>query len=629
MCGLTGIINFSGIEQREHLLRMNQSIHHRGPDEDGHFFSELCLLAHKRLSIIDLASGQQPMSTEDERFVIVFNGEVYNFKSIRNELEKVGVSFKTHCDTEVILKSIAYWGISAVEKLRGMFAFAIYDKSEQKVFLVRDRLGIKPLFYGYSERGDLLFASELKALTSHPDFQKSLRVEGIEEYLSLGYIPDPYSVYQKAHKLLPGHWMEIDLKSKSHRVVQYWDVSFNKQQEISEQDAITEFQTRFREAIDIRLLAEVPLGAFLSGGVDSSAVVATMAGLTDDPVNTCSIGFDVKAYDESSFADQIASQYRTNHWSKQVSSDEFDLIDQLVDLYDEPYADSSALPTYRVCQLAREKVTVALSGDGADEMLAGYRRYKFQHAEDKLRAILPDSIRKPLFSPLAKIYPKLDWAPRFLRAKSTFQSLARHSVNGYFQSVSIVGDDLRAKLLTDHYRKLSNFHYAGDLFDELADKGMAKDPMSMIQYIDLKTYLLGDILTKVDRASMAHSLEVRVPFLDHKLVEWMATLPTHLKLKNGIGKYLLKKSMENKLPHDLMYRQKMGFRVPLDQWFRGPLKERLQQLKSGALADSGYFNMTLVSEMIEQHVSARKDYSAPLWTMFMLEKFLNKQGIHE
>ncbi|MCO7226249.1 XrtA/PEP-CTERM system amidotransferase [Pleionea sp. CnH1-48] len=629
MCGLTGILNISGYSTDSCLRNMNQSIHHRGPDEDGYFSDELVMLGHKRLAIIDVASGQQPMKTDDGRFVIVYNGEVYNFNEIKQELMQQGVSFSTHCDTEVILKAFQIWGTESIKKLRGMFAFAIYDRETKKVYLVRDRLGIKPMFYGWTSKGDFIFGSELKTFYAHPDFEKKLRVESLEEYLSLGYIPEPNSIYHAANKLEPGHWLELDLSTGKQRIEQYWDVTFDNSFKGSAEEAEEELLRRFKEAIDLRLVAEVPLGAFLSGGVDSSAVVATMSELMNEPVNTCSIGFDVKDYDESDYANQVADRYQTNHLSKIIAADDFELIDQLVDLYDEPYADSSALPTYRVCQLAKERVTVALSGDGADEMLAGYRRYKFQAAEDKLRGFMPDGMRRMLFGPLATVYPKMDWAPRFVRAKSTFESLSRDSVAGYFQSVSIVGDSVRNKLFSKVYRRQTQDYHAIDVFRDIERKANTDDPLALTQYLDIKSYMLGDILTKVDRASMAHSLEVRVPFLDHKLVEWMATLPVELKLQRGIGKYLLKKSMEPKLPNDLLYRQKMGFRIPLSEWFRGPLKDKLQQLNSGSIAETGYFDNQYLGWMIDQHISAKRDFAAPLWTLFMLEKFLQKHNYHE
>ncbi|MDP1897057.1 MAG: asparagine synthase-related protein, partial [Sulfurimicrobium sp.] len=357
---------------------------------------------------------------------------------------------------------------------------------------------------------------------------------------------------------------------------EYWDVPFTPHGPISKQEAQEELIVRLREAVRIRLVAEVPLGAFLSGGVDSSAVVAMMAGLMNEPVNTCSISFGDPAFNEAAFAQKVADRYHTRHYVEQVESDDYDLIDKLAELYDEPFADSSAIPTYRVCELAKKRVTVALSGDGGDENLAGYRRYRYHLYEERMRSLLPLSIRKPLFGLLGTVYPKADWAPKVFRAKSTFEALARDPVEGYFHSVSVMGDKLRDKLFSSHFKLKLQGHRAVDVMRRHADRAPTDDPLSRVQYLDIKTYLAGDILTKVDRASMAHALEVRVPILDHKLVEWMSGVPSSYKLHGQEGKYIFKKALEPYLPDDILYRPKMGFSVPLASWFRGPLRQRVR-----------------------------------------------------
>jgi asparagine synthase (glutamine-hydrolysing) len=369
-------------------------------------------------------------------------------------------------------------------------------------------------------------------------------------------------------------------------------------------------------------MSEVPLGAFLSGGVDSSAVVAMMAGLSEAPVSTCSISFGDPQFNESAYAQAIADRFHTRHYVEQAEMDDFDLLDKLVEVYDEPFGDSSAMPTYRVCQLARRRVTVALSGDGGDETFAGYRRYKWHMNEELLRSRLPRWFRRPVFAALGTVYPKLDWAPRIMRAKSTFQALAYDSMEAYFHSVSVMPDPLRLSLYGDAFLARLGEHRAIDVFRAHAENA-PDDALSLAQYLDFKTYLPGDILVKVDRASMAHSLEVRVPFLDHTFVEWAATLPPNLKLRGGEGKYVLKKGLEAHLPHDIMYRRKMGFAVPLASWLRGPLRERVSRLVvDGALNDAGIFDRARLRALVDQHLSGTRDHSAPLWSLLMLEGFL-------
>jgi asparagine synthase (glutamine-hydrolysing) len=406
---------------------------------------------------------------------------------------------------------------------------------------------------------------------------------------------------------------------------EYWDVRFRSGPAISVQDACAELIERLRGSVRLRLISEVPLGAFLSGGVDSSAVVATMAGLSDAPVNTCSIAFDDPAFDEAAFAQTVADRYRTRHFVETVKSDDFDLIDTLATLYDEPYADSSAIPTYRVCQLARKHVTVALSGDGGDESFGGYRRYRLHLMEERLRAGLPQTVRAPLFGLLGRVYPKADWAPRVLRAKTTFEGMARGSVEAYFHGMSIVRGPMRKQLFSDAFRRQLGGYAAQEVFDRHAARADTDDPLALIQYLDLKTYLVGDINTKVDRASMAHSLEVREPLMDHELVEWLASLPPSFKIRGQEGKYLLKKAMEPMLPRDILYRPKMGFAVPLARWFRGPLKERVRQAVLGPrLEATGWFDRDYLEKLIVTHQSGARDYSAPLWTLLMFEAFLRR-----
>lgn len=622
MCGIAGIFDLTGLRDldRDVLHRMNQVQFHRGPDEGGTYVNPGVALAHRRLSIIDLSSGQQPMHSVDGNLTVVFNGEIYNFPDLTVELKQLGHSFRTHCDTEVILYAWQEWGERCVEKFRGMFAFAVYDQRQQTLFIARDRLGIKPLYYAILPDGQFIFGSELKVLREHPGLPRGLNVRAVEDYFAYGYIPEPDTIYEGVKKLAPGHTLTLVRGKAVPEPHEYWDVPFKPVAVGSEQAVQEELVERIREAVKIRMVAEVPLGAFLSGGVDSSAVVALMAQLNADPVNTCAIGFDVKQYNETEFARMVAERYHTNHREQTVVSDDFDLLDTLAALYDEPYADSSAIPTYRVCQLAKQQVTVALSGDGGDENFAGYRRHRWHMNEEKLRATFPPGLRRNLFGPLGKIYPKMDWAPRFLRAKSTLQSLARDAISAYMHTVSITTDEQRWAMFSPQMKSRLQGYRAIELFKRHAERAPTDHPLSLIQYLDLKTYLAGDILTKVDRASMAHALEVRVPLIDHKVVEWVSGLPPELKLRGQEGKYIFKKSMEPHLPNDVLYRDKMGFGVPLAKWFRGPLKARLRSsIVEGGLAETGIFDQNYLAQLVDQHVSGMRDHSAVLWALLMFE----------
>jgi asparagine synthase (glutamine-hydrolysing) len=610
------------------LQAMNQTQFHRGPDEGDVFLEPGVALAHRRLSIIDLSSGQQPMFSADGNLCIVYNGEVYDFMALADTLKRKGYQFRTRCDTEVILYAWQEWGEQCVDHLRGMFAFAVYDRRDQSLFLARDRLGIKPLYYAELTDGTFVFGSELKALAAHPRLPRQLDPEALEDYFSLGYVPDPKTILKNVHKLAPGHTLLLRKGRPMPAPRQYWDVPFAIEEGRSEASLQGELIERLSQAVDIRMVAEVPLGAFLSGGVDSSAVVALMSKLQDDPVNTCSIGFDVKQYDETSYAEQVAKQYGTNHRVKVVGSDDFDLLDTLAAMYDEPFADSSAIPTYRVCQVARENVIVALSGDGGDELFAGYRRHRWHMNEEKLRAALPYGLRSKVFGLAGAIYPKMDWAPKFLRAKSTLQSLALDSIEAYLQTVSISTTAQRQKLYSGDLRQRLHGYDAVENFRYHAARAPAKDALSMIQYIDMKTYLPGDILTKVDRASMAHSLEVRVPILDHKFVEWGSGLPPEVRLRNQEGKYIFKKALEPYLSTDVLYRDKMGFGVPLAKWFRGPLKERINQtLLEGGLAESGLFDRDEMRRVVNQHISGQREHSALIWALLMYESSTRQLGV--
>ena len=627
MCGIVGIFDLTCIREidRDLLNQMNEAQHHRGPDAGGLYVEPGVGLGHRRLSIIDLSSGKQPMGNEDGSVVVTFNGEIYNFPALSEELKEAGHQFKTHSDTEVIVHAWEEWGEACVNRFRGMFAFAIWDSNKKELFLARDRLGKKPLHYAILPNGELIFASEMKALYTHPLLQKKLDVLAVEDYFSFGYIPDPRSIFTSIRKLPPAHTLLIRHGKPLPEPKEYWDVTFTPVGIGSEDEAIYELRQRLEEAVSIRMMSEVPLGAFLSGGVDSSSVVAMMAKESSKPINTCSIAFPDPKYNESEFATMVAERYHTNHYVETVNPDDFSLLDSLIEVYDEPYADSSAIPTFRVCELARKKVVVALSGDGADEYFSGYRRHRWHANEEKIRSLLPYAIRKPLFGLLGRYYPKMDWAPRYLRAKTTFQGLARESVSAYFHTVGVISDEMRDKIYSEEFKKVLAGYRGIEVFHEMAAKAPSDHPLSLIQYIDIKTYLSGDILTKVDRASMANSLEVRAPLLDHDLIEWVSGLDPDLKLRGQQGKYVLKKAMEPYLPNDVLYRQKMGFSVPLAEWFRGPLSALVKKrITQGVLMSTGLFDEKALHTLVVEHARGIKDHSTPLWTLLMFERFVDK-----
>jgi asparagine synthase (glutamine-hydrolysing) len=596
---------------------------HRGPDEDGLHVEPGLGLVHRRLSIIDLSTGRQPLYNEDGSVAVVFNGEIYNFQELAKELEACGHTFRTRSDTEAIVHGWEQWGESCVTRFRGMFAFALWDRNRETLFLARDRLGVKPLYYAQLPEGPWIFGSELKALLVHPGLPRVIDPIAVEEYFAYGYVPEPRTIFKGVFKLSPGHTLCLKRGSPPAAPVEYWDVPFKVGGSPNEREACEELIERLRESVKLRLISDVPLGAFLSGGVDSSAVVSMMSGLSADPVITCSISFGDPAFNESAYARTVAERYRTQHHVEQVDPGDFSLLDRLATLYDEPYADSSAMPTYRVCELARKTVTVALSGDGGDESFGGYRRYRWHVNEERVRSLLPQAVRAPLFGLLGWLYPKADWAPRVFRAKSTLEALARNSVEAYFHSVSMLHDGLRRNLFSERFRSELQGYAAVEVLKRHAARAPSDHPLSLVQYLDLKTYLVGDINTKVDRASMAHSLEVREPLMDHPLVEWLSSLPPDFKLRNGEGKILLKKALEPYLPQEILYRPKMGFAVPLAQWFRGPLREPVRRAVLGpVLADTGWFNAAYLRRLVDEHQAGVRDYSTPLWTLLMFESFL-------
>lgn len=473
--------------------------------------------------------------------------------------------------------------------------------------------------------GLFIFGSELKSLTLHPDFNKTIDPNAVMDYFTFGYVPDPRTIFISAQKLEPGHTLTINMDRPKVEQVEYWDVPFHTVDISSEEEMRDELISRLQEAVSIRMIADVPLGAFLSGGVDSSAVVSMMAKESKDSINTCAISFGEKEYNEAQFAEKVARKYHTNHYEEQVNANDFQLIDELANVYDEPFADSSSLPTYRLCELARKHVTVALSGDGGDENFAGYRRYRWHMYEEQVRRRFPPVLRASVFGLLGSVYPKMDWAPKVFRAKTTFQAIAKDSANAYLHSVSITSKGMRKHLFSNSFHNSLQGYESTEVYKKYIDKAPTDDALGLVQYLDFKTYLPGDILTKVDRASMANSLEVRVPILDHKFVEWVSGIPSSYKLSGREGKYIFKKALESHVPNDILYREKMGFAVPISRWFRSELYKNLENnLLSDNFLANGIFSRKCIKKMLDEHKSGRKEHSSALWALYMYNGFQNK-----
>jgi asparagine synthase (glutamine-hydrolysing) len=625
MCGIAGLFYPAVAKPVEpaRLRVMGDAMAHRGPDGSGEWTAPGVGFAHRRLSIIDVVGSPQPMVDAEARYAIVFNGEIYNYRDLRTELQGRGRVFASEGDTEVLLQGYAEWGPSLLDRLNGMFAFAIHDAKTQTLFLARDRLGVKPLHYVELADGALAFASELKGLAAHPLLRRIPDVCAVEDFLAFGYVPDDACLLAGVKKLPAGHFLLVERGKAVPCPRRWWDVSFADRASGSAVTLQEELLSRLRDGVTSRMVADVPLGAFLSGGVDSSAVVALMAEASRQAVRTCTIGFEEAGHDERSYAAAVAGRFATDHRERVVRSDDFALIDTLVHAFDEPFADASALATYQVCALARESVTVALSGDGADEAMAGYRRYRFQAAEERVRAFVPAPVRAPLFGALGAAWPKADWAPRPLRAKATLLSLARDGAEGYARSVGVTTPELRWALFSADAKAALQGHRAEDRYVAAMRDAPARDPLDRAQYADMKLWLPGDILTKSDRTSMAVSLEAREPLLDHRLVEFAARLPVSMRLKGGEGKWLMKRALERYLPRDILYRPKMGFVTPVSDWFRGALAEDAAALaRSRVLSQTGWFDLERLGRLAEAHRAGREEHGRTLWQFVMLERSL-------
>ncbi len=621
MCGIAGVYNFKNLEevQQDVLQRMTDVMQHRGPDADGVYLNGHIGLGHRRLSIIDLSeAGRQPMFSHDKQLAIVFNGEVYNFLEYRDDLIARGHTFHSKTDTEVIIYLYREYGEQCLHYLRGMFAFAIWDEQKQQVFLARDRLGQKPLYYYYDGKR-LVFGSELKCLLEDTSIPREINYEALHDYLLYLYIPSPKTIYKNIYKLPPAHSMVCT--REGIRIQEYWDVSFAQVEEHKPESYYCEkLLDAFQEAVKIRLISDVPLGAFLSGGIDSGAVVALMSKVMESPVITTSIGFEEKRFNELEFARIVQERYQTDHFERIVKTDMLNIIDDIVWHCDEPFADSSAVPTYYVSKLSREKVTVALSGDGGDENFVGYGKYPIDVMENRMRDTIPGVIKKWVVAPIAGVYPQWDWLPRYLRAKFFLTNLTVSHARGFFRTNTFMTQQEQEQLLSGELKQTAQGYDPFHVIEQLYHKVDTHDPLSRVQYVDLKNYLPGDCLVKVDRMSMANSLEVRSPILDHVFIETIATIPSRLKFKGQEKKYILKQALKPYLPDSILYRKKQGFEVPLDRWFRNDLKELAQDtLLSSRSLQRGFFNPERLTTMWRQHQAGIRNFGTNFWTLLMFE----------
>jgi asparagine synthase (glutamine-hydrolysing) len=619
MCGICGVYYFRDGDPREPdaAPAMARTLRHRGPDAEGFHAEGRVRLGHRRLRIIDLAHGDQPMANEDGSVRVSFNGEIFNFVELREWLEGRGHRFRTRSDTEVIVHLYEELGEGCVERLRGQFAFAVWDARRERVVLARDRLGIKPLYWGV-DRGRCLFASELRGILAALDALPPIDEEALLEYLTYLYVPAPRTILRGVHKLEPGHILILDPDGTTLR--RYWDLSFDEDRSAGSVDAVAEeVLDALREAVRIRLVSEVPLGAFLSGGIDSSAVVALMAEVAAEPVRTFSVGFREARFNELPHARDLAEAVGSRHFETVVASRPETVLDRISSVYDEPFADSSSIPTYTVSEITKAHVTVALSGDGGDENFAGYRRYRFDLLENRIRRRIPAPIRRGVVGPLARVYPKADWLPRMFRGRTLLGNLAVDPDRGYFRTqASAPRPQLDAMLQADLRNRLRGH----DPFSVLERhfRNAPRDPLSRIQYVDFKTYLPDDILTKVDRASMAHSLEVRVPILDHSFVERVARIPSSLKLRGGEGKYVFKRALRGVVPDGILDREKMGFSVPLAKWMRDELRPAFRECLDDP-AMGAFFDVREIEGMWKRHRAKVRDFAIPLYAVLAFHRW--------
>ena len=623
MCGIAGIIYAD--RQRPvdpaSLKAMGDSIAHRGPDAEGFWIEPGVGLAHRRLSIIDLEGGKQPLGNEDGTIQVVFNGEIYNFQSLRRELELRGHRFQTHSDTEILVHLYEEMGDRLVDRLRGMFAFALWDRSQRRLVLARDRLGLKPL-YVYRDAEKLIFGSELKAILAYPNIPRQVDPGALEEYLALGMVPGDRSIFQRVEKLQPAHVLTVTAEDLARIPRRYWQLRIEPDDRLTVDEWEEAIRSKVDETARLHLIADVPVGAFLSGGIDSSIIVALTAGATRGPLQTFSIGFAEERFSELPYAREIAARFGTRHTEEIVTPDAVSLIDELTRYYDEPFADSSAIPTYLVSRLASQHVKVVLSGDGGDEAFGGYSRYAHDLTEAALRRRLPGWLRRSVLKQLAQVWPKADWLPRPLRAKTLLTNLSLEAGPAYANTLTLCRQPLRRRLMGADPRATLNGHDPGSLLRASFATAPQSDVLGGMIAADVAVILPDDFLVKVDRASMAHGLEVRPPLVDHELMELAARIPSRWKVRDGQTKWIFKNAYRQILPDSILRRPKQGFEIPIDDWLRGPLRPMFESAVLDPKAPiSALVEQKVAQQAYASHLTGTSRLGNVLWSLLVLARW--------
>lgn len=626
MCGICGFYQFENEADRELLTRMNDRIIHRGPDDDGYYFRGDVGLATRRLSIIDLETGHQPLPSHSKNSWMAYNGEVYNFPQLRKELEARGYRFRTRTDTEVVVNLYEEYGTGFAKKLRGMFACAVYDIKNHRLVLVRDHVGVKPLYYTVKPgSGNLVFGSELKTILEYPGIDRSIDAAALDYFLTLEYIPAPHSMFKSIRKLPAGHILVYE-KGKLH-IEKYWDPADasagSAPADTGDFNALKEqFHHLLNESVKMRMISDVPLGAFLSGGIDSSAIVASMCAQSEQKIKTFSIGFEEKSYSELEYSGMVSKQFGTDHYTRNLSPDINELVLYLADFWDEPLGDFSNFPTYLVSKTAREKVTVVLSGDGGDEIFGGYEHYIAQ----KLARFIDFAPFRPFHKLMAKtthLFPPSKLKKGFVnRVKRFSEGLENSYVNRHFRWMIFLANQQKRELYAPDFmaRDFLSPLPKREPFDVHFDNGRVYDGINRDLYLDFKTYMVDNILVKVDRMSMATSLEARVPLLDYKMVEFAFSLPPHFKVRNGVTKWFFKKAMEGVLPDEIIYRRKEGFSIPIKNWLNHELKDLMMEyLSQKRIEDSGHFNYAYVKRLMDEHLAGKQNHAHRLWALIQFQ----------